>query len=706
MSFSKADAFFVTPVAAVFLAALALLMVTMSVAASSEGHEQIGTITYKNHYAERKLSSQVIWNALAQSSPVYNGDTIHTLVGSSAILHLRTQMEISMGEDTLLRLDETRQKMEVQLDGGIVSVRNPSRDRELSIAASARKIDMKDGELSVQDEGGALLVSVLAGQANLDSGKESQTISTGASLELQSDAIRAPIAQLLEPPAGSAIYRASVDAPTRLRWAFGPSAQGGQARAARLIIASDSAFKGLESSQVVNASELSLALGSGTHYWKIQTSTGGESAIGWFHILDQDYPLPIEPRDRSFSFSATPPLVSFSWSGVANAGAYRLSIEKKGTGSSIFSRVVAGTSIGLDTLGKGDYRWSVSAICGPDGKEFVGAAASFAIVPQAVPAPNIRDSSEAGEASSAGRTPRKISVEALKHGAIIAGWDDVTGADYYEARISRDAKGAATICQAKTASNSIASPTALAPGDYYVQVRSVAGKTSSDYSEAQPFTVTDPQAIAALFPPEGFVADPDSRNIRFGWNDPNGSGRVRLQLSVDPSFAHLIADRPSSADAADIDFPKGMSGKVYWRVAAASAGLGSNSNARSLYMPDLLASPRITAPAEGVALDIGSVGKLRLGWETSPGANRYIVSLYQLIGGRRTLIQSWESVEPYVNAFELRRLGIGRFAWTVSADEVSGGEILARSPAETAYFSVSHFHPLPPPVVHRPSSGA
>lgn len=715
MSCSKADAFFVTPVGAVFIAALALLVAVSSVSVSSAGHELIGTITYKNHYAERKFTSQVMWKALAQNSPVYDGDTIHTTTGASAVLHLENQAVISMGEETLLRLDVAPQKTDVQMDGGIISVRKLSPGQGLAIATAAGKISMKDGELSVQDRGDRLQISVAAGQAHVDSGMAHQTLAEGSSLELRSGAIRTPIARLLEPSAGSTIYRASDDSPTRLRWAYNASAQGGLAPAVQLLVAADSAFKQVESSQVVNANEASLILGHGTHYWKIKipvaddsVSLDGESAVGWFNLQSQDSPRPIEPNERRFSFSSTLPLVPFSWTEVANANAYRLAIVDKTTGASVVSRVVSGTSIGLDTLGKGDYSWRVSAICGPDDKEFAGTSVFFTIVSQAVLPPSIRTSNmtmgPAGGPSAVGRVARMISIEALRRGATIASWDDVAGADYYEVRIAKDTKGATPLCRTKTAGNAVSSPIALVPGDYYVQVCSIAGKDSSDFSEAAAFTVTDPQAIIALSPPEGFVADPEPRRLRFSWIDPNDSGRVRLQLSAEPTFAQLLLDQPSAGSDAEIKVPESATGRIYWRVAAASAEFGLSSTVRSFRMPDLLAAPRITFPADGLALDIGSIAKLRLAWDVSPGADRYLVSLYQLIGSRKSLVQSWNGAELFVSIPSLRQLGVGQFVWAVSA-AASGDETLARSPEATAYFTVSHSHPLPPPVVHRPASG-
>ena len=152
MRLAKGELLFVTPVAAVFAAAF-ILLVAASPASTGIGREMIGTITYKNHFAERKSSAQVMWNALAQSSPVYNGDTIHTTAKSSAVLHLDKQADISLGEETLVRIDVTPKRAEILLDGGIISVRKESSGRELGIATTAGKISMKEGELSAQGEG-------------------------------------------------------------------------------------------------------------------------------------------------------------------------------------------------------------------------------------------------------------------------------------------------------------------------------------------------------------------------------------------------------------------------------------------------------------------------------------------------------------------------------------------------------------------------
>ncbi len=162
----------------------------------------------------------------------------------------------------------------------------------------------------------------------------------------------------------------------------------------------------------------------------------------------------------------------------------------------------------------------------------------------------------------------------------------------------------------------------------------------------------------------------------------------------------------ASGAAAEVGIPGSASGRIYWRVAALSDELGRNSSVLSFRMPDRLEAPRIIGPAEGVAVDIGSTDRLRLAWEPSPGANRYLVGLYQLIGSKRSLVRSWDGPELYADLPRLRDVGRRPIQLVLEGPQYLRGETASRSPEDIAYFALSHTHPLPPPVVHRPANGA
>src|SRR6266540_824926 len=136
----NSDRIFVLGIALIFGLALSLLIGAATITVSQEGHEQIGTITYKDHVAERKLSAQVVWNGLEQNGPVFNGDTIHTALGSSATIHLTNQSDISLGEETLVRLDVSPQRAEIFIDGGDIAVHKPNSGTPLRLNAGSATV--------------------------------------------------------------------------------------------------------------------------------------------------------------------------------------------------------------------------------------------------------------------------------------------------------------------------------------------------------------------------------------------------------------------------------------------------------------------------------------------------------------------------------------------------------------------------------------
>ena len=51
--------------------------------------EEVGTITFKREVAQRKYTSQVVWENIEQNAPVYNYDSIRTANLSEAVIHLK-----------------------------------------------------------------------------------------------------------------------------------------------------------------------------------------------------------------------------------------------------------------------------------------------------------------------------------------------------------------------------------------------------------------------------------------------------------------------------------------------------------------------------------------------------------------------------------------------------------------------------------------
>ena len=58
--------------------------------------ELVGSITFKKKVAQRKYSSQVVWEDIDQNSPVYNNDSIRTSQLSEAVIILNDGTKINV----------------------------------------------------------------------------------------------------------------------------------------------------------------------------------------------------------------------------------------------------------------------------------------------------------------------------------------------------------------------------------------------------------------------------------------------------------------------------------------------------------------------------------------------------------------------------------------------------------------------------------
>lgn len=66
--------------------------------------EPIATITFKYKVAQRKFIDRVVWDRLRQSSPVYNGDTIHTQNLSEATIWFTDGNVMELAENTMAQV--------------------------------------------------------------------------------------------------------------------------------------------------------------------------------------------------------------------------------------------------------------------------------------------------------------------------------------------------------------------------------------------------------------------------------------------------------------------------------------------------------------------------------------------------------------------------------------------------------------------------
>src|SRR3990172_5476170 len=88
MRFSKNE-YIAFSAAAVVILLFSLFFYLDFAGRSAVGEERIvGSITFKKHLAQRKYSSQVVWEDIEWKSPVYNNDSLRTAEQSEAVIRL------------------------------------------------------------------------------------------------------------------------------------------------------------------------------------------------------------------------------------------------------------------------------------------------------------------------------------------------------------------------------------------------------------------------------------------------------------------------------------------------------------------------------------------------------------------------------------------------------------------------------------------
>ena len=77
---------------------------SISTTLSRQNEEPIAVIAAKTRIVQRKLSDRVLWDRLTATSPVYNGDTLHTASLSRGLLRFSDGSEFTLAENTMVQV--------------------------------------------------------------------------------------------------------------------------------------------------------------------------------------------------------------------------------------------------------------------------------------------------------------------------------------------------------------------------------------------------------------------------------------------------------------------------------------------------------------------------------------------------------------------------------------------------------------------------
>lgn len=693
-SLSKAELLFLSLLSICFLSSAALLYSDVFRGTAGPGGKPVGTIAEKSRRAEQKNAGSAIWSGVGRDSPVFNRDTIRTGALSTAVIKLNDDTSINLDEQSMVVIDMDRDAPSLRISGGSVTIASKPGAKPVTIkgTAGAKDVSVQDGSVRVDASPEGVTFRPADGPVRIKASGSAEPldISGNTVYDLSTGSTRADTV-LVSPAPGALLVGRNATSPVSFSWeAEGPR---------DLVIASDAAFRNVETSVNGAESGIPVNLNAGVHYWKILSPEGGTSPSGWFIVRQGRAPEPLSPIGTNIPKAAGPVSVSFSWTRTDPDDLYRIEISRKDNPAEpVVSRTVSQRNVTFDFSENGEYVWKVIAIAGPDRIEFPARQAYFTI-------------SDNGQTSPTLLVPRgkdklQVSTLALQEGKPVASWQPVANALGYEVTISPNPAGEPALVRTETKNTCLTLKEPLPEGTVYVSVRARTESGLSPASGPVALEVVPVQDLSAasIVP----AADPfpavAGKPVALSWTDPNQGSRYRVIVSCSPDLSSPILDTEAMAPRYRFVIPADTTGPVYWKAEL----LGTDSRPLSgtrvsvLDVTQPIPPPVIRSPAPGTTFDINSTRSLKLEWDDPSGDQAYRVRFFRSVGGIRTCIRELETSGGSLVVTDLSCFSLDRFDWELTASSPETGG--AASEPAGSWFRFVQKKPLAVPKIRKMSS--
>ncbi|MBP7735664.1 MAG: FecR domain-containing protein [Spirochaetes bacterium] len=642
--------------------------------------DEIGVLTFKQRSAERRFAEEVLWETIERNSKVYNCDYLRTTEDSGAVVRLKDNSNIEIGENTLILVCYSDQGVQIGLDQGSIAARRTSGSREMKITSGNASVKIKKGVLSMNKSKEGIDLSVSSGKADLTVEGKKEEVDSGSAARVTGN--KATIdkigARQVAPEINQYYVTAGKDQAVTFTW----ETEGAQQ--VLLQVSKDRSFATIAGKTGGAGKSAALNLPAGTYYWRLIDGQGKAGPARKFSIVSDRPALAVSPAaGQQFLYREKKPYIVFKWKESPSASSYTVDIAKdpsfKDTALSLPSDK---DSIATNALSSGTYFWRVRSL--------YGFSADAALVSQ----PQQFIISPAGELSAPeqflpgnGETPSDLSFES---GTALFNWQEVRDYASYDFRIARDRDFKDVVYQKKVPANYHKPKLSLPKGTYYWSVSGVTSSgSSSPRSAPRTFTVVKAPPPSLIGPDQGAAINAiGTREVVFRWSGANGGQRYRFELSRYRDFKSLQRADTVTELTHGIAMPP--TGVYFWRVKLlnGTGGVVSASESRQLIVTEDLSPPAGIYPARNQVVSIEDRSGLVFKWDKVEGATHYRFVLKQIAGGKEKALMGATVDTTRYKLKKIELLDVGSFVWEVSALRQKGEAVSARSKTERSYFSI------------------
>lgn len=241
-----------------------------------------------------KSNDEISWKESNQLSQLNNGDLVYTHKDSQAKINLLKGPQLSLLENTLIKIVSADNKNKVDIKKGLIYARITEDMDEIQINMSGKEyvLTAKDADIQI-DTSDSSKITVIDGSLNISNKDQKIIIKKNEQASFSSDDLKQIKIQKLSfiptsPPNNFEKWTRK-SFPIKFKWDSLENSTSG-----KLLIAKSPDFKNLfKNTDISNKDELSMSLPFGKYYWKIQQKVENgilDSAIHQFS-LKQEKPV-------------------------------------------------------------------------------------------------------------------------------------------------------------------------------------------------------------------------------------------------------------------------------------------------------------------------------------------------------------------------------------------------------------------------------
>ena len=601
---------------------------------TKSGTQQIATITFKYHTAQRRFLDRVLWDRLRQNSPLYNGDTVRVAEKSEATVHFTDGSAVDLSENTLAQFTVREETgLVAKVDGG--GLRVQASDKGMSVSSGGQSITVRGSSLVDIVSGKKIKISVEKGSASLETESGTENIDEGTVVAVSSEGqIEKPAFSVISPAASTRILDFGAEpVPVQFKCSY----TGKDAVVGLLEISDTKDFLKPEHYEFPNLDSIKAGIKPGVWYWRVSVipAKGGDknaetlSAAGRVSVLYAPKPELIAPiSGYSTRYRKRQPALRFIWTENDYASSYQLEIadNREMKTPAILQRTQSASSI-VSELGEGTWYWRVTPFYAIND---VGLAE-----PTEISSFRIIKSGELIRPELMMPLPETVANTAKKSAdgaqGVALSWRNDPEALSYTLKVAKDGNMAAPVITLKTSSNYYFidnSRNQLEKNCWYqwqVSVTDFEGNTAE--SETRRFYSTDSELVQrTVFPPEGYrISQTFTPDIKYVWKT-NVPVKTHFEISAQKDFSSdAIADDVTTGSFSGRSLEPGT---YYWRISAKVGALDMQTEPKLFIVEPPIASPTVISPSDGGRAVVEHKDKYHFAWNQVPGADYYSFRLY------------------------------------------------------------------------------